>query len=122
LLLQLILLDLFLKVIYEDEDEEKKSIINCIHKIRHDEAKKKVTNRILKSYYWSGIWNDVIIWINGYHRYQICKLQPLPKHTEENITPVEKPFTRVGLNITGPLSSTKQENNYIIALVDYFTK
>jgi len=62
------------------------------------------------------------MWIKECHRCQLCRSQPLPKHTEENITPVEKPFTRVGLDIIGPLPPTKQGNNYIITLVDYFTK
>ena len=35
---------------------------------------------------------------------------------------MEQSFTRVGLDIIGPLPKTKNENNYIITLVDYFTK
>ena len=39
-----------------------------------------------------------------------------PYHTSR------RPFTRVGLDIVGPLPETKQGNKYIITLVDYFTK
>ncbi len=52
----------------------------------------------------------------------LCRPRPLPKHTEDNITPIERPFVRVGLDIIGPLPMTKQGNSYIITLVDYFTK
>lgn len=41
---------------------------------------------------------------------------------QNNVTPVEQPFTRVGLDIVGPLSTTSNGNNYIITLIDYFAK
>ena len=111
--------DLYLKVIYKDED--KKDIINHAHEVGHEGAE-KTANRILKSYYWPGIWNDVRMWVKSCRKCQLCRPKPFPKHTEDNITPVEQPFTRVGLDIIGPLPVTKNGNSYIITLVDYFTK
>ena len=40
--------DLYLKVIYKDED--KKDIINRVHEVGHEGAE-KIANRILKSYF-----------------------------------------------------------------------
>ena len=111
--------DLYLKVIFKDED--KKDIINRAHEAGHEGAE-KTTNRILKSYYWPGIWNDVRMWIKSCRKCQLCRPKPFPKNTEDNATPVEQPFTRVGLDIIGPLPMTKNGNSYIITLVDYFTK
>lgn len=37
-------------------------------------------------------------------------------------TPVEKPFIRVGLDTIGPLPKTKNNNEHIIVMADYFTK
>jgi len=111
--------DQYLKVIYRDED--KKDIINRAHEVAHEGAEKTV-QRILNSYYWPGIWNDVRMWTKSCRKCQLCRPKPFPKHTEDNITPVEQPFTRVGLDIIGPLPMTKQGNCYIITLVDYFTK
>jgi len=44
------------------------------------------------------------------------------KNTADNVTPVEQPFTRVGLDTIDPLPITKNGNMYIITMVDYFTK
>ena len=111
--------DLYLKVIYKDED--KKDIINRAHEVGHEGAE-KTAQRILNSYYWPGIWNDVRMWVKSCHKCQLCRPRPLPNHSEDIITPVERPFVRVGLDIIGPLPITKQGNSYIITLVDYFTK
>ncbi len=109
----------YLKVIYKDED--KKDIINRAHEVGHEGAE-KTTQRILNSYYWPGIWNDVRMWTKSCRKCQLCRPKPLPNNTEDNITPIERPFVRVGLDIVGPLPITKQGNSYIITLVDYFTK
>ena len=37
-------------------------------------------------------------------------------------TEVEGPSTHLGLDIIGPLSKTRNNNQYIIVVVDYFTK
>ena len=111
--------NLYLKVIHKDED--KKDIINRAHEVAHEGAEKTV-QRILNSYYWPGIWNDVRFWIKSCRKCQLCRPKPFPKHTEDNLTPIEQPFTRVGLDIIGPLPITKNGNSYIITLVDYFTK
>jgi len=92
-----------LKVIYKDED--KKNIINRNHLIGHEGAK-KTTNRIMQSYYWPGIWNDVKMWIKCWHKCQTCRPKPQVKDTENHTTPVEQPFTKVGLDIIGPLPTT----------------
>ena len=110
---------MYLKVIVRDED--KKNIIDRAHNVGHEGAE-KTTLRILQSYYWPGIWSDVKMWVKSCHRCQLFRPKPIAKNTDDHITPVERPFTRVGLDIVGPLPTTKQDNNYIITLVDYFTK
>lgn len=62
------------------------------------------------------------MWVRSCHKCQLFRPKSLPQNTEDHITPIEKPFTRVGLDIIGPLPATKQGNKYIITLVDYFTK
>lgn len=37
-------------------------------------------------------------------------------------TQVEAPFTHLGLDIIGPLPVTQRGNQYIVVIVDYFTK
>ena len=53
---------------------------------------------------------------------QLNKSQPYPEPTEDKPTEVEGPFTHFGLDIIGPLSKTRNNNQYIIVVVDYFTK
>jgi len=108
-----------LKVIYKDED--KKDIINRTHLIGHEGAE-KTTYCIMQSYYWFGFWNDVKMWIKSCHKCQTFRPKPQAKDTENHTTPIEQPFTRMGLDIMSLLPTTKNRNTYIITLVDYFTK
>jgi len=48
--------------------------------------------------------------------------QSYPNPTESIPTSVEGPFTHLGLDIIGPLQVTANNNQYIIVVVDYFTK
>ncbi len=54
------------------------------------------------------------MWVKSCRKCQLCRPKPLPNNTEDNITPIERPFVRVGLDIVGPLPITKQGNSYII--------
>jgi len=65
---------------------------------------------------------DVQMIIKSCHRCQICRSQILNKNVESIATPPGYPFSRVGLDLVGPLPPTKNGNKYIIVLVDYLTK
>jgi len=56
--------DLYLKVIYKEED--KKDIIIRTHNVGHEGAE-KTTQRIMQSYYWPGIWSDVKMLVKSCH-------------------------------------------------------
>jgi len=56
---------------------------------------------------------------------QKCKTNKTPKTnepTESYSTQVEGPFTHLGMDIIGPLTTTSQGNQYIIVTVDYFSR
>ena len=76
----------------------------------------------MRDYYWMNIKQDITNFIKYCHKCQTCRRQPLNHYTENIATPLGYPFSRVGLDLVGPLPLTKNGNKYIIVLVDYFTK
>ena len=96
-------------------------LIKDAHQIGH-EGIYKTYNRLKRDYYWKSMKNDVHNFIKSCHRCQIYRPQSLNKNVESIATPPGYPFSRVGLDIIGPLPPTRNNNKYIIVLVDYLTK
>ena len=66
--------------------------------------------------------NDIKRVISKCAKCQLNRPQPYPEPTENIPTQVEGPFTHLGLDIIGPLKPTSNNNQYILVVVDYFTK
>jgi len=66
--------------------------------------------------------NDIKRIISKFDKCQLNRAQPYPDPTEDIPTKVEGPFVHLGLDIIGPLTKTRNNNQYIIVAVDYFTK
>jgi len=109
-----------LRKVIEDEIE-KWNLISQAHTIGH-EGTYKTYHRLCRDYYWKGMCKDIKIFIRSCHICQTRKPQPQNKYPEDLATPPGLPFTRVGLDIVGPLLTTARGNKYIIVLVDYLTK
>ena len=84
---------------------------------------RKTRNRILQNFFWPGIFIDVAKYCRSCPQCQKsvakgksirAKLVPIP--------PMAEPFTRVAIDIVGPLMRTKKGNRYILTLCDYSTK
>ena len=103
------------------DTKEKLQLIFQAHSIGH-EGYYKTYQRLKKSYYWNNMVNDIKRIIGKCEKCQLNKSQPYPEPTEDKPTEVEGPFTHLGLDIIGPLSKTRNNNQYIIVVVDYFTK
>jgi len=103
-----------------DTNERIKLILEA-HNIGH-EGYHKTYQRLRKSYYWNNMVNDIKRVIFKCDKCQLNKPQPYPLPVEDIPTPVEGPFTHLGLDIIGPLKKTLNNNQYIFVLVDYFTK
>jgi len=65
---------------------------------------------------------DIRRFINNCTLCQMRKRNEIPGATEKYATEVEAPFTHLGLDIIGPLPITTRGNQYILVIVDYFTK
>ena len=98
--------------------EEKQKLIEEAHGLGH-EGVYKTYNRLKRDYYWGYMKKDIQILIKCCHKCQTCQPQKLNKYTENIAIVPEYPFSRVGLNLIGPLPITNKGNRYIIVLVDY---
>jgi len=103
------------------DTSEKVKLILEAHGIGH-EGYFKTYQRLKKSYYWNDMVNDIKRIISKCDKCQLNRPQPYPEPTESIPTKVEGPFVHLGLDIIGPLVKTKNNNQYIIVAVDYFTK
>jgi len=91
------------------------------HETGHDRFL-KAYERLKKSYSWTGM---TMIIRRVIQQCEKCKLNQPKKYlepTESFCTELQVPFTHVGLDIIGSLPITERQNQYIIVLVDYFTK
>jgi len=102
-------------------NEEKFNLIWKAHAIGH-EGFEKTYERLKKSFYWKEMTIDIKRFISNCENCQLNKRNEIPEPTEKYATQVEAPFTHLGLDIIGPLQETSSGNQYIIVIVDYFTK
>jgi len=103
------------------DDKQKIKLVMDAHKIGH-EGVFKTYNRLRRDYYWTNMILDVKYLVSTCHQCQIFKPQKVNKQVENIPTEPGLPFTKVGLDIVGPLPKTRNGNQYIIVLVDYLTK
>eukprot|EP00833_Pecoramyces_ruminatium_P001297 jgi/Orpsp1_1/1175329/evm.model.c7180000053428.1 len=108
------------KILVTDVNERIKLILEA-HEIGH-EGYYKTYQRLRKCYYWNSMVNDIKRIISKCNKCQLNKSQPYPEPYENILTEIEGPFTHLGLDIIGPLKKTINNNEYIIVVVDYFTK
>jgi len=87
------------------------------HRIGH-EGVDKTYQRLRRHFYWEGMVNDIKSTIKLRTKCQLYKASKSPDPTEKYATPVEGPFTHLGLDIIRPLLITERNNQYIIVIVD----
>jgi len=110
----------YYRKIISDENEKFQLILKA-HAVGH-EGWEKTYERLKRYYYWRNMTVDVKRAIGKCENCKRNRSQKYPTPTESYPTRVEGPFTHVGLDIVGPLPVTQKGNEYIIVLVDYFTK
>jgi hypothetical protein len=80
----------------------------------------KTFEKIRDQYYWPQMFEAIKDYIRSCDQCQ--KRGKFRVHGPLHPIPVGEPFSRVGIDIVGPLPITKQGNKYIIVATDYFTK
>ena len=84
----------------------------------------KTKEKILAHFYWPKLANDVTKFCKSCH---ICQVvgkpnQPIHKAPLIPIPVFEEPFTRILLDIVGPLPKTKTGNQYLLTIMDISTR
>ena len=81
---------------------------------------KATIQRTLEKYYWPSLGKDIREYIEAC---DACQRRGRPKATEP-MRPliVGQPFSRIGIDIVGPLKRSKKGNIYIITATDYLMK
>ena len=83
----------------------------------------KTKDRILKNYYWPGIFKDVANYVKSCDTCQkVARKRARDKAPLVPIPAIGQPFQRVGINMVGPLPLTKRRNRYILVVVDYASR
>ena len=78
--------------------------------------------KIADEFYWKGIHADVRELCRKCDKCQRTNRVLQKPRAELHPIPVTKVWHKVGIDLVGPLSETKQGNKYIITLSDYFSK
>jgi hypothetical protein len=80
----------------------------------------KVFEKIRNKYFWPQMFENVKEYIRSCDRCQRRGKYRIPGPLHP--IPVGEPFSKIGIDIVGPLPITEKGNKYIIVATDYFTK
>ena len=101
--------------------DERKDVIESCHNLGHLGVL-RTSKLVAERYYWGGIVQDVKDFIAAC---SACKLQNV-KFTQpqqmQNIPISDQSFSRVGIDLVGPLQPSTHGNCYIVVAIDYLTK
>ena len=84
----------------------------------------KTSHRLLRCFWWPGLRVSVGVWIKTCHTCQVIgkpthSAPPVPLHP---IPAFDPPFTRVMIDVVGPLPPTSSGNKYLLTLMDVSTR
>ena len=102
----------------------RKAVFNFLHSSRpaghlgYD----RTLARIRNEFFWHGQAADIKRWCSWCVECQAAKPGRRPRRAPLQQEPVGMPLERMAVDIVGPLPRTKNDNLYIVVIVDYFTK
>lgn len=83
---------------------------------------KKTGRRLLRRFYWPTLFKDVAEFCRGCPICQILAHRNIKRAPLVPLPIITEPFTRVAMDIIGPLPRSQLGNNYILVLCDYGTR
>ena len=83
----------------------------------------KMRKRILKYFFWPGVYTDIREYCRTCETCQkIGKGGSIMKAPMEKPPIIDHPFSRLSIDVAGPLPQTKRGNRFVIAIVDHGTR
>jgi hypothetical protein len=83
----------------------------------------KTYERIADTFYWSSMYRDVRQYVQSCVK---CAARKTSFHHSQtpllSIPRPTQPFESLGIDVLGPLPTTRQKNKYIVVITDYFTR
>uniref|UniRef100_A0AAR2LSD6 Gypsy retrotransposon integrase-like protein 1 n=1 Tax=Pygocentrus nattereri TaxID=42514 RepID=A0AAR2LSD6_PYGNA len=122
------------QILYRQKGEQEQLVVPKdlraeVLKMGHSEqwaghmGKAKTLSRILARFYWPGLHLDVVSYCRSCPQ---CQLTAPSNKSDRapliNLPIVDEPFTRIAMDIVGPLPRSRSGNRYILTLCDYATR
>ena len=84
----------------------------------------KTCDRILSEFYWPDLRKDVASFVNTCHTCQMVGKpnQTIPPYPLQPIQVPSEPFSKIVIDVVGPLPKTKKGNQYILTILDPTTR
>ena len=82
----------------------------------------KTRQRIIRRFYWPTVFRDVDRFCKGCVNCQKSGKHRIPKAPMIPLPVIAEPFTRVAMDIVGPIPKSKSGYNYILVVCDYATQ
>ena len=82
----------------------------------------KTLQRIASRFYWPGLYTDVHKHCRTCPTCQLSSKQKVRPFPLQPLPIIEEPFTRIGMDIVGPLERTQTGHQYILVICDYATR
>ena len=85
-------------------------------------GKTKTTRRILQRFYWPTVFRDVANYCRSCEECQKIPGRSAPKALMVSLPVVLEPFSRIAMDIIGPLPRSRSGNHFILVICDYATR
>ena len=85
-------------------------------------GKRKTADRILQRFYWPGVHNDVVTFCKSCIECQKLGRQKVGRAPLVPLPVIQEPFTRIAMDIVGPLPRSSRGNRYVLVVCDYATR
>ena len=102
----------------------RKTILNLAHSIPLSGhlGKEKTTRWILQRFYWPTLYRDVAEYCRSCGACQKTSHCRPPKAPLVPLPIIDEPFSRIAMDIVGPLPRSRSGNKYVLVLCDYATR
>uniref|UniRef100_A0A0G4ICB7 Integrase catalytic domain-containing protein n=1 Tax=Chromera velia CCMP2878 TaxID=1169474 RepID=A0A0G4ICB7_9ALVE len=91
------------------------------HPMAGHAATKKLTARLLTEFWWPGLCKDVRSWVYKCRPCQKRRVQA-PQRNPQTVPVPTRPFQKVGIDVKGPLPTSRRGNQFIFILTCAFTR